>query len=285
MGYIEPCCCERQLPRLLKEQGMAFFQTSGDVTVRHLMKSVGCMVKNGCTMWLMAASVDVELLRVIRHWQERGWVAQVRLMTREDCEAVVAGELAVGAAIISQHTGQEAASEAVGEPQRTGQEATSEAAVMYGKDERLTGGLLAFDDGKEAVVIQGEMLLGTVPGMKGYAGCFGAVGSDAVKGAMDAVKALMKARAKAVTSPCGETQGTAAVAGEMVIPAGKPQDTVVEKQGTAAEKQGAAAGAARASPETKEETEMGADGAAAEPLPAEKAARKRTRRKEEGSVE
>jgi hypothetical protein len=92
---------------------------------------------------------------------------------------------------------------------------------MYGRDERLTGGLLAFDDGKEAVVIQGEMLLGTVSGMKGYAGCFGAVGSDAVKGAMDAVKALMKARTKAVTRPCGETQGTAAVTGEMVIPAEK----------------------------------------------------------------
>jgi hypothetical protein len=208
---------------------MAFFQTSGDVTVKHLMKSVGCMVKNGCTMWLMAASVDVELLRVIRHWQERGWVAQVRLMTREDCEAAVAGELAVGAvgaAVIPQQTGQGAASEAAGEPQQTGQEAASEAAVMYGRDERLTGGLLAFDDGKEAVVIQGEMLLGTVPGMKGYAGCFGAVGSDAVKGAMDAVKALMKARTKAVTRPCGETQGTAAVTGEMVIPAGKPQGAV-----------------------------------------------------------
>lgn len=250
MAYIEPCCAERQLPRLLKEQGMAFFQTSGDVTVRHLMKSVGCMVKNGCTMWLMAASVDVELLRVIRHWQERGWVAQVRLMTREDCEAAVAGEMAirvVGAAVIPQQTGQEAASEAAGEPQQTGQGAASEAAgeqqqtgqdaasevaVMYGRDERLTGGLLAFDDGKEAVVIQGEMLLGTVPGMKGYAGCFGAVGSDAVKGVMDAVKALMKARTKAVTRPCGETQG-----------------------------------------------------AAAEPLPAEKAARKRTRRKGERSAE
>lgn len=244
MAYIEPCCCERQLPRLLKEQGMAFFQTSGDVTVRHLMKSVGCMVKNGCTMWLMAASVDVELLRVLRHWQERGWVAQVRIMTRDDCEAAVAGELAVpagkpqgaveggavGAAITSQHTKQKAASKAAVSLQQTGQGAASEATVMYGRDERLTGGLLAFDDGKEAVVIQGEMLLGTVPGMKGYAGCFGAVGSDAVKGAMDAVRALMKARTKAVTRPCGETQGTAA------------------------EKQDTAAGAAMASPETKEET-------------------------------
>jgi len=234
------------LPRLLKEQGMAFFQTSGDVTVRHLMKSVGCMVKNGCTMWLMAASVDVELLRVIRHWQERGWVAQVRLMTREDCEAAVSGELAVPAGK-PQGTVEVGAAGADVIQQQTGQEAASEAAVMYGRDERLTGGLLAFDDGKEAVVIQGEMLLGTVPGMKGYAGCFGAVGSDAVKGAMDAVKALMKARTKAVTRPYGETQGAAAVAGEMVIPAGKPQGTEAEKQGTAA-------GAAMASPETKEET-------------------------------
>lgn len=208
---------------------MAFFQTSGDVTVRHLMKSVGCMVKNGCTMWLMAASVDVELLRVIRHWQERGWVAQVRLMTREDCEAAVAGEMIIPAGKPQGTVEGEAAGAAVIQ-QQTGQGAASEAAVMYGRDEWLTGGLLAFDDGKEAVVIQGEMLLGTVPGMKGYAGCFGAVGSDAVKGAMDAVKALMKARAKAVTKPCGEAQGTAA------------------------EKRGMEAGAAMASPETKEET-------------------------------
>lgn len=247
MAYIEPCCCERQLPRLLKEQGMAFFQTSGDVTVKHLMKSVGCMVKNGCTMWLMAASVDVELLRVIRHWQERGWVARVRLMTREDCAAAVAGELAIpagkpqgavedGAAVI---------------PQQTGQEAASEAAVMYGRDERLTGGLLAFDDGKEAVVIQGEMLLGTVPGMKGYAGCFGAVGSDAVKGAMDAVKALMKARTKAVTRPCGETQGTAAGAA-MASPETKEETGAEKGEETEAETEGTEAGAAVA-PDVKQE--------------------------------
>ena len=244
---------------------MAFFQTSGDVTVRHLMKSVGCMVNNGCTMWLMAASVDVELLRVIRHWQERGWVAQVRLMTREDCEAAVAGELAVGAI------------GAAGKPQQTGQEAASEAAVMYGRDERLTGGLLAFDDGKDAVVIQGEMLLGTVPGMKGYAGCFGAVASDAVKGAMDSVRALMKARAKAVTRPCGEAQGAAAVTGEMVIPAGKPQGTVVEKQG-------AAAGAAMASPETKEETATETKTAVASDVKQEEKKPKRVRKAKKEST-
>lgn len=176
MAYVEPCCCDRQLPRLLREQGMAFFQTSGDVTVKHLMKSVGCMVENGCTMWLMIPSVDVALMRLIRHWFDRGWIARLKILTREDCGDVVAAE-----------TGRSAGETA----------GTTTASVECGYDDKLTGGLLAFDDGKRAVVIQGDMLTEVAPGMKLYAGCFGKSDGEKVKGMMDAVRALMKARSAA----------------------------------------------------------------------------------------
>lgn len=197
MAYIEPCCCERQLPHLLREQKTAFFQTSGDVTVKHLMKSVGCMVENGSTMWLMMPSVDVGLMRMIRHWFDRGWTQKLWLLTREYCGDVVRAEMT---AVIQQHTGQDV--------------------LMLGSDEGVSGGLLAFSDGKKTVVIQGEMLQEVVPGMKMYSGCFGAVDAENVKGAMEAVKALMKARAKAVTRPSGEAD----TAAEAVSPAVKQEE-------------------------------------------------------------
>ena len=177
MAYLEPCCCERQLPHLLREQKTAFFQTSGDVTVKHLMKSVGCMVENGSTMWLMLPSADVGLMRMIRHWFDRGWTQKLWLLTREDCRDVVRSEMT---AVIQQHTGQDA--------------------MMLGSDEGMSGGLLAFSDGKKTVVIQGEMLQEVVPGMKMYSGCFGAVDAENVKGAMDAVMANMRSRCKAVAA-------------------------------------------------------------------------------------
>jgi len=183
MAYIEPCCCDRQLPRLLREQGMAFFQTSGDVTVKHLMKSVGCMVENGSTMWLMIRSVDVALMRLIRHWFDRGWIARLKILTREDCGDMVKDEMA---AVMQKHTEQ--------------------TVVEYGQDDKMTGGLLAFDDGARAVVIQGDMLTEVAPGMKLYAGCFGKSDGEKVKGMMDAVGALMKARAEVIKKAAAEPQ-------------------------------------------------------------------------------
>ena len=176
MAYIEPCCCDRQLPRLLREQKMAFFQTSGDVTVKHLMKSVGCMVKNGSTMWLVALSVDRDLLELIRYWISREWIAQVKIVTHENCEDMVIAEL--GAVTGLQHTGR--------------------VIVEYGQDETLSGGMLVFEDKKNAVVIQGDMLTTVSPGIKLYSGCFGASEGACVKGVMDVARAFAKSRVKAV---------------------------------------------------------------------------------------
>ena len=202
MSYVEHCCCERQLPSLLRAHGTAMFQTSGDVLIKHLMKSVGCMVSNGSTMWLMAERVDIPFLKTVRHWFARGWVTELWLLTKEDCSETVNAELCPAA-----------------KPQGT---------VAYAHDGALCGGFLGFSDGKKTVAIQGDMLLEVKPGMKMYAGCFGDANSDSVKNVMDAVVALTKARCGMTIeeAPDGVQQQT-----EQTDASHEPQETEqVEKE-------------------------------------------------------
>lgn len=142
MAYIEPCCCERQLPRLLREKDI-FFQTSGDVTIKHLMKSIACMVDGRNVMWLVAPDVDVYLLHTIRHWFARGWLAGLRLITNVTRHAMVK-EILEGC------------------PD-----------VEYAGGGKVANGLLVFCGEKTAVAVQGDMLLEKDFAMRMYAGWFG----------------------------------------------------------------------------------------------------------------
>lgn len=169
MAYVEPCCCERQLPKLLRGEGV-FFQTSGDVTVEHLMKSIGCMVKPGCYMWLMMTAVDVKLLRVVRHWFRREWISGLHLLTKEEQSELVKAELAE---VID--------------------------GVDYVQDWMVTegSGLLAFVDGNGNVVaVQGDMLTAITPGMRMYAGIYGRMGDERVKGMMEPLMSKMRVKRK-----------------------------------------------------------------------------------------
>lgn len=87
MNIIEPCCAERQLPALLREQkGRAvMFQTYGDVTFDNLLKSVSCMAgDNQLTMTLsMTEYVTDKMKRTIKRYQDRGWITEVRLLEGE----------------------------------------------------------------------------------------------------------------------------------------------------------------------------------------------------------
>lgn len=83
MNIIEPCCAERQLPALLREQkGRAvMFQTYGDVTFDNLLKSVSCMAgDNQLTMTLAVRDVTDKMKRTIKRYQDRGWITEVRLL-------------------------------------------------------------------------------------------------------------------------------------------------------------------------------------------------------------
>lgn len=159
MAYVEPCCCERQLPRLLREKTI-FFQTSGDVTIEHFMKSIGCMVENGAEMWLVAPDVDVKLLRVIRHWLSREWIVGLHLMTATDRLEMVRSEIAAAQ-----------------------QQPTEK--IIYASDKMIVDGFLAFVGKEYAVVVQGAMLLEKNFSTRMYAGWYGSRDSEKIKGILE----------------------------------------------------------------------------------------------------
>ena len=81
---IEPCCAERQLPALLREQkGRAvLFQTYGDVTFDNILKSVACMAGNDhLTLTLAAREVTDRMQRTLQRYQQRQWITTLHLLT------------------------------------------------------------------------------------------------------------------------------------------------------------------------------------------------------------
>ena len=93
MAYIEPCCCDRQLPALLKGSKFAFFQTGGDLTVQKFMSAVSSLAGSGHRMTLVIPEVDVMLLREIKRYFDRQWTAEMNLLTQTNQEQMVSEEL------------------------------------------------------------------------------------------------------------------------------------------------------------------------------------------------
>ena len=148
MAYIEPCCCDKQLPALLRERRTAFFQTNGDVTVQKFMGAVGRMAGQPSELWLMLPAVDLALLRTLRQWFQRGWINSLHLLTQENQETMVMGELGETA------------------------EGTA-AAVDYAHDPLVLDGLMAFIGTTDVVAIQGAMLTQVDFSLSLYAAAFG----------------------------------------------------------------------------------------------------------------
>jgi hypothetical protein len=81
---IEPCCAERQLPALLREQkGRAvLFQTYGDVTFDNILKSVSSMAGNDhLTMTLCCREVTDKMQRTLQRYQQRQWITTLHVLT------------------------------------------------------------------------------------------------------------------------------------------------------------------------------------------------------------
>lgn len=129
MAYIEPCCCERQLPALMKERELCFFQTSGDVTLEKLLNSVAYLAGDEHTLLLSVAEVDREMLKSLAYYFRRGWTRALLLVTQTDQRSLVEQEL--------------------------GQWLTR---VHYAADPLILDGLCAVIGSQKAVIIQGAML-------------------------------------------------------------------------------------------------------------------------------
>ena len=95
MAYIEPCCIDRQLPKLMKEAkgGFCFFQTSGDVTLEKLLNAMSHLAGNEHVLVLTVAEVDVMMLRTLAYYFRRGWTKALLLLTQHDQRELIEGEL------------------------------------------------------------------------------------------------------------------------------------------------------------------------------------------------
>lgn len=100
---IEPCCAERQLPALLREQkGRAvLFQTYGDVTFDNILKSVACMAGNDhLTLTLAAREVTDRMQRTLQRYQQRQWITNLRVLTDDLVGEAICIEGTLGTVII-----------------------------------------------------------------------------------------------------------------------------------------------------------------------------------------
>lgn len=91
---IEPCCCERQAPTVMTEYGRrTAMWTNGDVTLDHWFRALSYKAGPNHQMTLLVRRVDVQMLRWVRQWMNRGWTTRLQLTTAEPCADMVATEL------------------------------------------------------------------------------------------------------------------------------------------------------------------------------------------------
>jgi len=170
--YIEPCCAENQLPRLLRQAGAhaVMFQTSGDVTISHLMKSV--MLLSGerpRTLTLALPTLSAEVVRLLRRYMSLEWVAHLNLITSDTT--------------ITQHP---SPLTQIGVPMdRITYAPVADASCM---------GLLMFAGDTHTVAITGQLEPTPSHGLHLYTAIYGPSGSPNIRSFTDPITALIRAR-------------------------------------------------------------------------------------------
>jgi len=174
--YIEPCCAERQIGMLMREErGKAVvFQTSGDVTLEHWMKAV--MLMSGDrprTLTLCVPAFTEPMMRVVGRYMRLEWVSRLRLMTAEPLTSEQLQQMAgkIGCEV-----------NAIGEK------------IILAADAKMHGEMLAFSGPDGTVVIQGRMFDAVTPGLTMYAGVYGKTTGAGVRMMMEAWDANFRAR-------------------------------------------------------------------------------------------
>lgn len=166
MAYIEPCCCERQLPSELNG-GFTFFQTNGDVLISHFLKSVSYLAGDSHVLVISLPEIDLDLLRMLKHYFDRGWTRAALLLSANPADQdTIETELA-------EHLGK----------------------VHYASDPLILDGMLAIVGKEKAVIIQGALLTKQDFSLSHYAAW---VGRDkaVLQSAIDPLIAKLKTKAR-----------------------------------------------------------------------------------------
>ena len=176
MNIIEPCCAERQLGHLLRENrgNAVLFQTNGDMTLQKWMKATMLMAGDRPRTLTLAVPIFTgKMLDAVVKFMRLGWVERLRLLTTDPLIPEMAHALAV--------------------------KADCEAAALAGRvelaaDANIPDGLLMFTGPEGTVVIQGEMPDTITPRLHLYAGVFGRTEGRGVRSISDAWEARFRAR-------------------------------------------------------------------------------------------
>lgn len=183
MNIIEPCCAERQLGQILREErGHAvMFQTNGDVTAKLFIKD--SMLLSGDrprTLTIAASEMPQEAMRLINRYASLGYIATLRLMVHES-------DLALHPTFPD-----------------------CEVQIALLPDDQPIPELMMWRGSSHTVVIQGTAPDVTTPALHLYSGLLCGNQSPAVRAATDAFEALFRARKVALetqqTEPTQQTE-------------------------------------------------------------------------------
>ena len=170
--YIEPCCIDNQLPRLLRQSDghAAMFQTSGDVTLEHIMKALMPMVGDRPRVLTLALPViDDDVAALLQRYMRLEWVAHLNLITSQP-QAELQPQL-----------------ERIGVPM----DRITVAIVT----DATTLGLLVFTGDRATAAVQGQLESSVRKGLHLYSALYAPTNSPAIRNLTDPIHALIKARA------------------------------------------------------------------------------------------
>ena len=196
--YIEPCCCENQLPRLLRQAGAhaVMFQTSGDVTISHLMKSV--MLLSGerpRTLTLALPTLSAELIPLLRRYMTLEWVAHLNLILSKSIDTL----------------------DLYPQLERIGVPMQRITVALVGDVQPM--GLLMFAGDTHTVAITGHLEPTPSQGLHLYSALLGPSGSPALRSFTDPITALIKARKVEIEAPKADDAPTSEATSEPEPPA------------------------------------------------------------------
>jgi hypothetical protein len=175
MNIIEPCCAERQLGHLLRENAghAILLQTNGDVTLAKWMQAT--MLLSGDrprTLTIAMPACTEKTMATVAKYLQLGWVGTLRLLTTQQIPAELLQHLAdkTGCPLPDLLRRLELAEDAAG-PE----------------------GLLMFSGSNGTVAVQGAMTDAPVPGLHLYAAVMGRTIGAAVRSVTDAWEARFRA--------------------------------------------------------------------------------------------
>lgn len=170
--YIEPCCIDNQLPRLLRQSDghAAMFQTSGDVTLEHMLKALMPMVGDRPRVLTLALPViDDDVTALLQRYMRLEWVAHLNLITSQP------------------QTELQPQLERIGVPM--------DRITLSIVTDATTLGLLVFTGATATAAVQGQLESTVRKGLHLYSALYAPTNTPAIRSLTDPITALIKARA------------------------------------------------------------------------------------------